>query len=457
MAIENNMKQNFKTTTRQGMSLIEVLISMFVLLFGLLGVAAIFPVGNHYVTEGEKYDFSSALAQNAFEELKGRGMLRPKLWYYSDVNDILKDETVVGDAESGVSARDSLVIQPQEINNIPNPNVGTYNITTAISSIGSGHAFVIDPMGTATLSGFDGVDLFPRATNRDDDLIYLNPWAALSGERWPVRRITLPTPDPASPMDSLFMSGNVAETIFRLRDDLVVDYPDAGDQPSKQRWDTADENDTPTDLTDDTLLRRQSKGNYSWLATIVPTFPVGLEALQPADGLYGELDYDVSVVVFRKRDLTPSTSGERLISGELLPGGELVIYDPTVSGTYNIGDSISEDDRKFVDRVTEHVRPGSWVAVMGVNPVTGQFVMKWYRMLSLSDETEFVHVENSSHGGGSNLNGVGRRAMLIGPDWPTEFDNKKTITDLRVAILPGVVSVVTKPMKMENYSLWQQQ
>ena len=31
---------------RHGISLMEVLISMFVLLFGLMGVAAIFPVGN---------------------------------------------------------------------------------------------------------------------------------------------------------------------------------------------------------------------------------------------------------------------------------------------------------------------------------------------------------------------------------------------------------------------------
>src|SRR5688572_8247857 len=33
---------------RPGISLLEVLISMFVLLFGLMGVAAVFPVGNHF-------------------------------------------------------------------------------------------------------------------------------------------------------------------------------------------------------------------------------------------------------------------------------------------------------------------------------------------------------------------------------------------------------------------------
>ena len=69
---------------RRGISLIEVLISMFVLLFGLMGVAAIFPVGNYYVVEGEKYDQGSALIQNALEEIEARGLLRPEAWLYGN-------------------------------------------------------------------------------------------------------------------------------------------------------------------------------------------------------------------------------------------------------------------------------------------------------------------------------------------------------------------------------------
>jgi len=59
---------------RRGISLVEILVSIFVLLFGLMGVAAIFPVGNHYVVEGEKFDLGSSLARNAFEEIKARGI-----------------------------------------------------------------------------------------------------------------------------------------------------------------------------------------------------------------------------------------------------------------------------------------------------------------------------------------------------------------------------------------------
>jgi Tfp pilus assembly protein PilV len=69
-------------TPRRGISLLEVLISMFVLLFGLMGVAAIFPVGNHYAGKGEQFDRGSALAEAAFADLKARGMLTPEYWYY---------------------------------------------------------------------------------------------------------------------------------------------------------------------------------------------------------------------------------------------------------------------------------------------------------------------------------------------------------------------------------------
>ena len=64
--------------TRTGITLIEILISMFVLLFGLMGVAAIFPVASHYLTQGDQKDRSDALAANAFAEIKARGLMRPE-------------------------------------------------------------------------------------------------------------------------------------------------------------------------------------------------------------------------------------------------------------------------------------------------------------------------------------------------------------------------------------------
>lgn len=412
------------------MSLIEVLISMFVMLFGLMGVAAIFPVGNYYVVEGEKYDLASGIAQNAFEELRARGMLKPDVWHYADSDGSLSAATAT-DYNPPVEF-DTLVMQSKTIAGSSNVNKDTFNI---FGPFGPGHAFVIDPMGTANAivpnPTLPNLDIFPYTFS--GNLHVANPWNpapwGLAGTRWPVRRLTVLEANGA------LMSSEVAETIFRLRDDLAVEQPDESDRPSIQRWDIDSTTATPT------LLRRQYKGAYSWLATIVPTTGAGLAALQPANADYGEISYDVSIVVFRKRDETPSATSERLIEAELLQGGELVIYstDPD--------DAIAKQQ---VDAAVDDIRPGNWISLMGVNQTTGDFVMKWYRLLSLDDET----IENevvSSATGQFPL----RRAMLIGPDWPAPTGGATVVTNLRVGLFPGAISVVTKPLRMEDTSLWK--
>jgi len=414
-----------RSPARRAMSLIEVLISMFVLLFGLMGVAAIFPVGNFYVVEGEKFDLASGIAQNAFEELQARGMLNPRGWYYAN-------------GPNGRALNNLLFIQDNT------GMEGFYNVPLPanVADPHPGHAFVLDPMGRAAgvaagTAELEGFPLWDIPSNQAAEVLGMpEVWSdamvaanVVPGGTWPVRRITLPQ------AGGFPFTTEVAETIFRLRDDLAVEQPDENDQPSIQRWDTADPNNTPNDLTDDTLLRRQYKGDYSWLATIVPTTVDRVEALQPANADYGNRTYDVSIVTFRKRVETPSAESERLIEAELLQGGELVIFD-------------RNNVKQNVDDAVEDIRPGNWIALMGVNPTTGDFVMKWYRLLSLDDETTEVGVVTT------NSLRQGRRAMLIGPDWPAPVGVAPVVTDLRVGIFPGVISVVTKPLRMEDTSLW---
>lgn len=430
---------------RSGISLIEVLISMFVMLFGLMGVASIFPVGNYYVVEGEKHDMGSLLAANAFEEIQARGMLRPELWLYAGTTvgtTAVPTETGATGVSIGTTNGNE-VIQP-----VGAVNPGWLNIVPGVGTDpGSGHAWVIDPMSTAAAITGTNLDVWPindhqAATNTS------NPWLpapagslfALEGRRWPVRRISLPQ------AAGVPLTTSVAETIFRLRNDLAVEMPERDDAPSIQRWRTADidsvtgnPNNTPNDPNDDTLLTRQYHGNYSWLATIVPLTEQAHEGLQPA--LRQSYPYEVSVAVFYKRVPTPSAETERLLRAELLPGGELVMY----------GDSTDE-----VDKGLDGIKSGAWVAVMGVNQTTGAFMMKWYRLLALDEET-YSDIVVSEAGSNFPL----RRAMLLGPDWPATPDPAKPgfflpyVANLRVAIFPGITSVVTREMVMEQNSLWR--
>ncbi|MEO2049010.1 MAG: hypothetical protein ABGX16_20830 [Pirellulales bacterium] len=407
---------------RHGISLIEVLVSLFVMLFGLMGVAALFPVGNFYAQKGEKFDLGATLGLTALDELQTRGMLRPEKWLYAN------------DPAFGLTA-------PYPFIQSSGSSAGQFTVPTN-STVHTGHAFVIDPRGaSAFLPAPINLDIFPYhdADPNSAQTILQNYWnpnannnlpnsfMSISGERWPIRRLTLDiNPDPST---LTLMTSPLAEMIFTLRDDLVSEQPEEDDHPAIQRWEVNDQG-TPA-KNDDTLLSRQFQGNYTWLASIVPTSNAALPGLQPANPGYGQYDYDVSVVVFRKRDITPSAESERLVDARMLPGGEIEMF---IEGN-NIAANL---DPAFKD-----IRSGDWIAVMGVHQTTGVFLMKWYRMLSMDRETSKNTLTGPTNGQ------YMRRAMLAGPDWPINSMN-----NLKVALLPGAISVVTKPMKMESESLW---
>src|SRR5262245_6072541 len=73
-----------RTTLRRGLSLLEVLISMFVLLVGLMGVAALLPAGRFQIMQGGKSDHAAMVGRSAFREMKIRGYLNPANWTFVD-------------------------------------------------------------------------------------------------------------------------------------------------------------------------------------------------------------------------------------------------------------------------------------------------------------------------------------------------------------------------------------
>jgi hypothetical protein len=71
------------TTRRRGISLMEVLISMFVLAVGLMGVAALIPAGRARIVEATKLDSAAMIGRAAFRDLQVRGWLNPRVWQWS--------------------------------------------------------------------------------------------------------------------------------------------------------------------------------------------------------------------------------------------------------------------------------------------------------------------------------------------------------------------------------------
>jgi hypothetical protein len=394
--------------SRRGISLLEVLIAMFVLLFGLMGVAAIFPVGNHYAGKGEQYDRSSALTASAIAELKARGMLAPQRWIYPDTSTVI-------DANGWFAGAP----------------------TNPANLAGMGQAFVIDPLGAAETATNDAAgNFFPYGANAAGVPWTLDP---AGGGRWPIRRVTF-----GSYLGGPKMSTRVAETVMQLRDDLSTQLPTENDHPGRQVF-QVDNNGTENNPTDDLLLARGYAGSYTWLATVVPTsangdpfVPDALQAMQPSDPRHGSFLYDVSVAVFLRREITPGARTERMLAAELGPGGDLVLYDP-------------QNDAATVDFATEDVRPGRWIALVGPHPSTGKLLLYWYKLLSLDDETADGANARSPLRLLSNTNTIvtGRSAMVDGPEWPTT-SSQPVAQNLRAILLPGVIGVTTQTLKLNE-------
>ena len=73
-------KFHTRAAPRRGVSLIEVLMSIFILSVGLLGMASLIPVGGYQVAEAIKSDRSAAVGRAAFNEVRMRGLLDPRAW-----------------------------------------------------------------------------------------------------------------------------------------------------------------------------------------------------------------------------------------------------------------------------------------------------------------------------------------------------------------------------------------
>jgi Tfp pilus assembly protein PilV len=383
----------------RGISLIEVLISMFVLLFGLMGVAAIFPVASHYIQEGDKRDRSSGLAQIAFEELKSKKLLRPTTW--------------------------AIPSTP----NFSYPFLSSGQFTLAAMQ---GHAFIIDPVGTAAANRItpppNGYDFLPvNAFNGQ------NPWSnppspqkALTGITWPIRRITFDVN--SNPNTVTAMSAQTSEAVFTLHDELATIQPEAGDRPSVQLWRRDGSGQ---------MLSRQFGGNYSWLATVVPTRTTALTGLQPAAGIRDEF-YEITSVVLYKRNPTPSVTvgssagSERLVCAEFLNNGELALYN----------DASTVDT---VDTALDGIKPTNWIAVCGVNQVNGAFMLKWYKILAMDDSSS----QDILTGAGTR---TVRYLMVDGPEWPTGMNGSNPLgwQNLRAIVIPGAIDAYTQVMQLTN-------
>ncbi|GAB4133967.1 type IV pilus modification PilV family protein [Thermopirellula anaerolimosa] len=229
--------------TRSGFNLLEVLIAMFVLTIGMLGVAAAVSMGNFLAVRTLIADRTAAVGRNALAEVRVREVLNARTWVLPDGSPLLP---------------------------VNNPN----------AALSPGEAYCIDPLFIAWTLQASGpqpdLDRFP----------YYDPTTVLT-----MNRVTLNWAPPNS--------ADYYGRLFRAEDDLL--FENGALSRPRMLFRAAGVNavalpamawETPPGPP----VRPDFQGMYSWMVTVVPTVTPGVSS--------DSQKYSVSVVVFRNRDMT---------------------------------------------------------------------------------------------------------------------------------------------------------
>jgi len=114
-------------TGRHGISIIEVLVSMFILSVGLLGIASLLPIGQRQALLADQQDRLSSLGQNAIRSFRTRGYSNYAYWAKAD-------GTAIGNDFIQPIFIDPLMVAAQNSNKVPHSSaqvIPRYTVKTS--------------------------------------------------------------------------------------------------------------------------------------------------------------------------------------------------------------------------------------------------------------------------------------------------------------------------------------
>ncbi|MFG0266215.1 MAG: hypothetical protein ACF8AM_13870 [Rhodopirellula sp. JB055] len=373
---------------RAAITLIEVIFSIGVIMIGLLGLLSVMPLAGGRARDAVSLSVGAEMGDSIAKEV----LVRTWLGNGNLVN------------MSGTSV--------------------AFNQSTQLFSAGgtTSRGICIDPLYRAvqggTVTSFNSYDnsLFPYYVANHDPL--LNPaesdstWEPPSIDPWPAGEA-----GDAPRLTRVGLSGvnaELARTIIESVNDLVVQQPKDTTIPAKLTGLNSGETD---------YGRRIPTGEFSWMATLVPT--------------QNRRFANLSIVVMQNRVVDidfPTAALTPPILPEMNGMSERVAQVTFASGFSGGAGGVVHLTASAT--TSSDLAPNDWVMLSRRLSPGGRHVHRWYRVVAVDQEAEELFAEsNSSLGTGDAAlpaprSGIDRtdeelwrrRVSLDGPDWEFNFD-----------------------------------
>ena len=456
---------------RGGLTLIEILMTIFVLAIGLLGVAALLPVGTFQMRQGQIAQQSAEVGSRALDTIEASGINHPGRWltylfqgppvnaYLPFPFDAVVDIDPASDRAEYV--RIACPVSAYDPANrkltMPASTVAQFSsvdtdLAGCLVEFVRGQSKLLTQQGniatssppdiTLNLPGFtlnpvlNDIFVIKRyAPFAIDPLYVADPAHSVDPDGAPINPAPafVPNIDPGLPgiMPRLTLSNGLgspmnlsaAEAVFESTDELQFTPGREGDSASSSE----DESKLPEQLAwqssgGGAAAKRQFQGEYSWLATFVPVEAAG----NYRDGR----TYTVSVAVFYKRPLQlPSSASERTLTLAHDGGSTFSISGTTFEDTFEDNDGDGTFDQEAGDE--SYIKSGLW-GLVTYTDTGGTDRARWYRLGSVGKPADTTD------------NPV--KARLIGPDFPTGAESP--LEPPQITFYEGLVAVFERTMRV---------
>ncbi len=456
---------------RAGVTILEVLFAMGVVIVGLMGIFKLLAVAGNQATESTRASEAQNDAHLWYSEMIARDLHKRRNWvFYQDIS------------ATGFTPGYSYYMNPA--------NPGTFRLSTTKSPTTARQRALekqpvcIDPMF------FADVDIRAATTTPPTPLQFLQTSPPVSSDQWYRPAVFPYFKDQFNPLTdpayTIGATGSIAwneqprmvrvtftedgstpvqvkfvEQVFASQDDLAItlDIGDASIAPVR----TATFYETPSaTATQLPIARSAAQTKYSWIATLSPNETFNLD---PVD--FGTL----SLVVIHNRDrmfFNPRTSTPLQRTGEPTPEdkpqGERLVWVVPLSGNFN-GGTGGRVRLICSDGVNDKVRIGDWIMLgkyASVNTTHAHPVFRWYR-IAACDQVEYA--DSTSDYAASLLSGLSsdpfgndppstdnvwfRDVVLDGPDWDFSLNASSGFpTPTTGTIVTGAVTVIERIVEL---------